>query len=527
MPSSPASITLDIPGVPPDIQLASSDPLAWEKKWEQAFEAAAVANRRLPESLRTERWLVYKESTRLQDPKRQDHVIRGVRSLQKTLCHMQAQMTLQAAPFCVGNELRRRWMSASPARRGEIILAGLVYACTSIPEMSAARLHTEKEMSVESHRQNGSLFPDLFEEMMVQNPTFRLADTPNYISHPVWDAITVEQQSPKTTVCERLSLALLLCQRNLLIGFVLHFALCSFLDLPLPELAQMKTGSKPQKPRDEPSQALNMLYGENSEVVKSFGKVARQMDKRAHAQTMKVHESGKQDCQTCGKLNDTTKKFPRCKRCWDTMQREVLYCSPECQKVDWKAGHKKECGKFLQLEDLTPSIPEQPSLRIGPPLSGFKRSGALVFQVAQLNHLSPDYDYILFSIRNRAYLSFRHPPIRAAFRACRDKALTTGDRRAVAMLAQFLRFVCSHDPRPQSIGVGPAGMMEQMSTEFEFPEIARVVNEMDHQMLSDSAQRPPLIMDAGVSAEQWKTIPVRWVDFGVIPVTDRSSIYGA
>ncbi|KAJ7618652.1 hypothetical protein FB45DRAFT_1063260 [Roridomyces roridus] len=516
--------TLGSPEVIPDIQLVSSDPLAWDKQWEQVYQFTILAHRSRPESLRQERYLVNEGSAnfKLQDRQRQDFIIRSIRGMNQSLCSIQAEMTLKAAPFCVGNELRRRWMSASPARRGEIILAGLASVVTSVPDLHGVRCYTLKELSVESHRQNGSLFPDLLEEMMVQNPTSRLADTPNYISHPVWDAITAEQQSPKTTVSEKFALAKALSQRNLLIGCVLHFALCSFLDLPLPELAQMK--SKPPKPRLEPSQALSMLHGENSKVVKSDAKATLQIRMKAYALNKEAYESGKQNCQTCGKINHTTTKFPRCKRCWDTMQREVLYCSPECQKVDWKAGHKKECGRWLQFEDFTPSAREQPSLRIGPPLSGFKRSGALVFQVAQLNRLSPDYDYLLFHKGDRAYLSFQHPPIRAAFRACRDKALTTGDRHSVAMLAHFLRFVCSQDPRPH---VGPDDMMKQVSTEFGFPNIARAVDEMEQQMLLDSAQRPPLILDAGISAEQWKAIPTTWVDVGVIPLTDGYSIYGA
>ncbi|KAJ7618575.1 hypothetical protein FB45DRAFT_1063214 [Roridomyces roridus] len=558
MPSSATDPALDSP-VTPDLHLASSDPLVWEKQWEQRYQFTVVTNRSRPESLCHERWLLHEAGTRFRDPENQDHMIRSIRSLKQALCYIQAQMTLKAAPFCVGNELRRRWMSASPARRGEIILAGLVSTCTSVPDLHGARCLTIKEMSVESHRHNGSMFPDLLEEMMVQNfnPTSRLADTPNYISHPVWVAIAAEQQSPKTTVPEKLALAKLLVQRNLLIGSVVHFALCSFLDLPPPEkLVQLKTG-KPQKPRLEPSQGLSKLHGENSEVVKSAAKAALVIRKKAYARNKEIYASEKKDCQTCGKLNDTTTKFPRCRRCWDTMHREVFYCSTflsECQKMDWKAGHKKECGKFLQFEELTPSAPEEPSLRIGPPLSGFKRSGALVFQVAQLNHLSPDYDYLIFHKRDRAYLSFQDPPIRAAFCACRDKAVTTGDRRAVAMLAQFLRFVCSQDSRPQKFGVGPDGMMEQLSIEFDFPEIARAADEMEQQMLSDSAHRPPLIVDAGVSVEQWKAIsatwadsnqslvgtfarkvfhavttgwsePTTWVDVGVIPVTDGSSIY--
>ncbi|KAJ7618582.1 hypothetical protein FB45DRAFT_1007356 [Roridomyces roridus] len=499
MPSSTTDLTSYNPAVPPELQLASSDPLAWENQWEQLYQSSVVIDRSRPESLRQERWVLYEAGACLQDPQRQDHTIRGIRSMKQSLCHIQAQMTLKAGLFCAGNELRRRWMSASPARRGEIILAGLVSTCTSIPDMHGARCLTMKEMSVESHRQNGSLFPDLLEEMMVENPAARLTDTPNYISHPVWDALAAEQQSPKTTVSQRLALAQILVQRSLLIV------------------------DKPQKPRLQPSRALSLLHGEDSEVVKSDAKFALGIRKKAYARNKEVYASGKQTCETCGKFNHTTTKFPRCKRCWDTMQREVLYCSLECQKVDWKAGHKKECGKFLQFGDLTPSTTEQPSLQIGPPHSGFKRSDALVFQVAQLNHLSPHYDYIIFSERHLAYLSFQHPPIRAAFRACRDKALTTGDRRAVAMLAQFLYLVCSH-PRPQKIGVGPGNVMGQISTEFEFPEIVHAAEEMEQQMHLDSAQRPPLILEAGLSAEEWKAVPATWLDVGII---ESSAIFGA
>jgi len=42
-------------------------------------------------------------------------------------------------------------------------------------------------------------------------------------------------------------------------------------------------------------------------------------------------------CSCCGKTSDE-KKFPRCKRC-----KRVAYCSKECQKKHWKAGHKKDC----------------------------------------------------------------------------------------------------------------------------------------------------------------------------------------
>ncbi|KAJ7633233.1 hypothetical protein FB45DRAFT_1058178 [Roridomyces roridus] len=155
--------------------------------------------------------------------------------------------------------------------------------------------------------------------------------------------------------------------------------------------------------------------------------------------------------------------------------------------------------------------------KIGPPVSGFKRSGALLFQVSQLNQLSPDYDYIILLEYDRVYVSFSHPPIRAAFCACRNKAMTTGDRRAVGMLAHFFLLMYYHDPRLQELGVKPGAMLGQMLTEFEFPDILRAANEMEQRMYLDEGQRPPLILDGGVSAAEWNAIPSTWLDVGIVP----------
>ncbi|KAJ7613076.1 hypothetical protein FB45DRAFT_1112779 [Roridomyces roridus] len=499
MPFSLANFSIKTPGIPPDIQLASSDPLAWEERWEQVFRVAEAQGHRFVED-----WAhKFAISKVMQSPENPDAVIRCTRSLRETLCELQTQVTYDAAPFLAENEVQRRWMSASPARRGEIILAGLVSACTNIPAMHDARLFCEKEMSVESHRQNGRLFLDLLEEMTVPNPT---VDSPTYISNPVWDAISADQ----TTLSAKIALAKHLGDRNLLIGYVVNFALCSILDLAPPGIYQMKGASKPHKSKKAGVQLgqdrVRRACGE--EAAKAFGKVALEMGKGIYAQEKEVYVEGKQAFQMCRKINDGTKQYPRCKRCWDTMHRQVLYCSPECQKVDWKAGHKKECGKLLQFEDLAPSTPEQQSPQIGPRLSGFKRPGALLFQVAQLKRLSPEYDYLIFLDKGQACFSFPHPPIRAAFRTCRDKAMTTGDRRAVATLGHFLLF---------KIGVDPDDMMEQIEVEYDFPEILCAVDEMEERRFLDFAERPPLILDAGVSPAEWKAVPSTWLDVGIVP----------
>ena len=66
----------------------------------------------------------------------------------------------------------------------------------------------------------------------------------------------------------------------------------------------------------------------DKETVEGVETTVREVQMGMYTQTREVYDNGKQVCQTCLKLNNTPRKYPRCKRCWDTMQREVLYCSP-------------------------------------------------------------------------------------------------------------------------------------------------------------------------------------------------------
>ena len=48
-----------------------------------------------------------------------------------------------------------------------------------------------------------------------------------------------------------------------------------------------------------------------------------------------------QNCATCGKsLED--RQPPTCPRC------KTLYCGSDCQRADWKAGHKKICKAIAE-----------------------------------------------------------------------------------------------------------------------------------------------------------------------------------
>ena len=56
----------------------------------------------------------------------------------------------------------------------------------------------------------------------------------------------------------------------------------------------------------------------------------------AESKRMEVHPSAQALCARCG----SPANLKRCGKC-----RAVRYCSMECARAAWKAGHKQECGK--------------------------------------------------------------------------------------------------------------------------------------------------------------------------------------
>ena len=71
------------------------------------------------------------------------------------------------------------------------------------------------------------------------------------------------------------------------------------------------------------------------------GKVARDAKKQIK---QSAHLDVEQCCAGCGKWSygaDANVALSRCARCL-----AIYYCSPECQKKDWKRGHKQICKKM-------------------------------------------------------------------------------------------------------------------------------------------------------------------------------------
>ncbi|KAJ7633270.1 hypothetical protein FB45DRAFT_1027364 [Roridomyces roridus] len=288
--------------VPPTIQLASSDPHAWEEQWHRYFillhakapnvSLEAVNVRDLVEQARTQ-W----------SPKDRDRLIRYIRGLRECLLYIQVEMTREAA-HVLGQGLQQGWISTTPERRGEAVLSALVHSCQGLSDKG--RFFCEKELDVESHRRDGQLFLALLQDMMVQNQTTTAPNAPTYISHPAWDALANEvQPSPD----QKLALATILAERNALLGEILtvpfftlfnpsRFAglfawstLRSLLDLPMPETTQSKGPNKPVNRKSTATHPVQSsagaLYGE--QAANQIRKAMRENEKALHMQLKEAH----------------------------------------------------------------------------------------------------------------------------------------------------------------------------------------------------------------------------------------------
>ena len=71
--------------------------------------------------------------------------------------------------------------------------------------------------------------------------------------------------------------------------------------------------------------------------------------KREKAQTQKSNRDGEEQkvCNTCQAPEGATLKHKVCSAC-----KSVFYCSVECQRQDWKNGHRERC-KGMQKKAKT------------------------------------------------------------------------------------------------------------------------------------------------------------------------------
>lgn len=150
---------------------------------------------------------------------------------------------------------------------------------------------------------------------------------------------------------------------------------------------------------------------------------------------------------------------------------------------DWKARHKKICGKEITSvqEAVDASRPKTllkaPEISLfGPPQKGFKRTPQLVMHIRRLE-LEPTVDFVVPNQKGIT-INFDCPykPVQTIFRAARYKAMTEGDREATAQMCHFLLWFFRAGWMDLQRGNNPDNVMDfeymadELEKQFAFPE---------------------------------------------------------
>lgn len=138
-----------------------------------------------------------------------------------------------------------------------------------------------------------------------------------------------------------------------------------------------------------------------------------------------------------------------------------------------------------------------PSSVVGPAVAGFTRSTALSYLISQLC-LRPEADYLIMptpttdQVIDFDVIDFVDAEAKALFRSIRDKALTSGDREAVAMIAHAICWWASLEGYGGP--VSPNIVVEQIRAEFAFESAKVAVIEMEQRQIRDPLKRPCVLL---------------------------------
>lgn len=155
------------------------------------------------------------------------------------------------------------------------------------------------------------------------------------------------------------------------------------------------------------------------------------------------------------------------------------------------------CGKPLDFETASKvaSVPHPAATsiskgRIGPAVGGYKRTPALIKQLSYLNFL-PAYDYILMPAgKEELKIDLPDPQAQALFRKCREKAMTTGDKESVSILAHFIIWMALVHHLDIEHGFTSQDLVNQMKMEYAFNELGAAVLELQERTRRDLFRRP-------------------------------------
>ncbi|KAK0453039.1 hypothetical protein EV421DRAFT_2030077 [Armillaria borealis] len=241
--------------------------------------------------------------------------------------------------------LESKWLESTPSIRKSHILVALSEACSAARNIHDARRFACDILTLDNLGNDGRVFIDLLKAIMPRTPPESLT-TPTYVPNPAWDSFRASKEQSNITQMEKWGLSYAQILRTELIYLVVLYTSLSFLGKERPKIPVTHPrggGDASNDPQRLQFQKENrrQLYGP------SLAKEVTREDKAAAKERQRQRCAY---CTHCSRPEQDGEKFPHCGKCWNTLQRDVPYCSRECQTANYKPLHKAICGKALDLD---------------------------------------------------------------------------------------------------------------------------------------------------------------------------------
>ncbi|KAJ7127681.1 hypothetical protein C8R44DRAFT_733119 [Mycena epipterygia] len=435
----------------PKIEDALKDPVKWNAEWERAMDPS---NHFTPIDFYEADIRLY--AIRSKEYLDASYVIYPVlvrQTLELQVCLLQDIFTFRSKGF------DDKWLRADPSLHEKHVLVGLSRACSGAHNLHYARRLCPTELNITYLTKDGHYFLNLLKSVIpedVSHPPTRLA----YFSHLDWDDLRAYHERSSPHDLEKLCYQTMLILRTKLISIVLRTTFRSFFDLVLPNITLLKGHNE-----------ARLFEPLKTKTLVPPGATLRRAG--CHLETCPNGMHG---------AVDVTKemKFQRCRECWEKLGREIKYCSRECQKSDWKPNHKAICGKpfdFDMVDKIAAASDSAPvptcfTPVVGPAVAGFKRSTGLSYIISR-TCLRPLADYLIMpTLETEIAVDFLDAEVKKMFRVFREKAFTTGDREAVAVMAHGICWWASFDSC-ETLAT-PDVVVAQLRVEFQFESLKRL-----------------------------------------------------
>ncbi|KAI0341118.1 hypothetical protein BDW22DRAFT_1430272 [Trametopsis cervina] len=487
VPSVPPSVILINPHMFPGIEDARDSPSIWNTHWEGFYRSypylieprnaldLACAHKKLDGTAHSS------------NPSGGDRY-GYVREYEST-CEIRHRVGAKAAEAFAQDDLEERWVAAPASTRRRHALVAMAGIAAQAKYLNIARCYCADILHTEFLGNNGKVLLTML-KLIIPNDISVVPTELYDFAERRWDALRAQfARDANAPNFEKSVLSEVLLHRTKLIYLVAEAMLDSFYGRPLQQVTirkqhDFRTKTEKKTHKDMLQRQMRTVYGMQQ---------GDRLYKHELAATREQRSEAKITCETCGKAKEEGDKMSRCAKCWRTIQREVFYCSKECQTNDWTARHKRVCGQTIaSAEDaVRVAVPkmllEKPLTRqTGPAVAGFKRSPLLVWHIRRLD-MEPELDFIVRMrpgplAENSGTFRVRSPLAIPIFRAAREKAMTMGDRMSVVMLCHYLVWFVTVMYMDELNDIDVEAMVRHISDEFEYPELREDLVKLDDEM---------------------------------------------